>query len=45
MKEAENIAKQEWDCNKILVISGIGVKQYYEKLGYKKHGVYMSKKV
>lgn len=43
MKEAERIAKEEWSCDKILVISGIGVKEYYEKLGYTHDGVYMSK--
>src|SRR3989344_1486611 len=37
MEEAEKIAKEEWNCDKMLVISGIGVKEYYsEKLGYKK---------
>ena len=27
----------------MLVISGIGVREYYKKLGYSKDGVYMSK--
>lgn len=46
MKEAERIAKQVFDKKKILVISGIGVKEYYcKKLGYKKDGVYVSKKL
>lgn len=44
MQEAENIAK-EWNCDKLLVISGIGVKEYYKKLGFVKDGVYMSKKL
>ncbi|MBI2148347.1 tRNA uridine(34) 5-carboxymethylaminomethyl modification radical SAM/GNAT enzyme Elp3 [Candidatus Woesearchaeota archaeon] len=43
MEEAEKIAKEEWSCGKILVISGIGVKEYYRKLGYSKDGVYISK--
>ncbi len=43
MQEAEKIAKEEWKCNKILVTSGIGVKEYYKKIGYLKDGVYMSK--
>ena len=43
MQEAEKIAKEKLNCKKILVISGIGVKKYYEKLGYEKDGVYMSK--
>ncbi|RLE46973.1 tRNA uridine(34) 5-carboxymethylaminomethyl modification radical SAM/GNAT enzyme Elp3 [Candidatus Woesearchaeota archaeon] len=45
VKEAERIAKEEFRCKKILVISGIGVKEYYKKLGYAKDGVYMSKKL
>jgi elongator complex protein 3 len=45
MKEAEKIAKMEWGCNKMIVISSIGVKEYYRKLGYKNDGVYMSKKL
>lgn len=43
MKEAEKIAREEFDIKKMLVISGIGVKNYYIKLGYKKDGVYMGK--
>ncbi len=43
LEEAEKIAKEKWKCNKLLVISGIGVKEYYKKSGYVKDGVYMSK--
>ncbi len=42
MEEAENIAKLN-NKEKILVISGIGVKEYYKKLGYGKEGPYMGK--
>ena len=46
MQKAEEIAKQEYNINKMLVISGIGVKNYYiNKLNYKKDGVYVSKKL
>ncbi|MBL7100364.1 MAG: tRNA uridine(34) 5-carboxymethylaminomethyl modification radical SAM/GNAT enzyme Elp3 [Nanoarchaeota archaeon] len=45
LSEAERIAKREFKAKKILVISGIGVKGYYSKLGYKKDGLYMSKKL
>ncbi|MBW3001530.1 tRNA uridine(34) 5-carboxymethylaminomethyl modification radical SAM/GNAT enzyme Elp3 [Candidatus Woesearchaeota archaeon] len=45
MLEAEKIAKKEFKCDKMLVISGIGVREYYKKLGYKKDGVYVSKKL
>ena len=45
VNEAERIAKEEFDCNKMLVISGIGAREYYRrKLGYEKEGVYMSKR-
>lgn len=44
LKEAEKVAK-EWKAKKILVISGIGTKMYYKNLGYRKDGVYMSKRI
>jgi elongator complex protein 3 len=44
MKIAEDIAKQHGK-NKIVVISGIGAKQYFGKLGYKHDGPYMSKSI
>lgn len=44
MQEVERIAKEEYNMNKLLVISGIGVRNYYiNKLGYKKDGFYVSK--
>ncbi len=45
MKEAERIVKEEFDIKKIVVISGIGVREYYVKLGYKLEGTYMIKNV
>ena len=42
LKKAEEIAKNN-NKNKIVVISGIGAKQYFAKLGYEHDGVYMSK--
>ncbi len=44
LKTAELIC-QENNYNKLLVISGVGVRNYYKKLGYKKEGVYMSKQL
>jgi len=43
MLEAESIAK-EFSCNDIKVISGVGVRDYYRKLGYVLEGAYMVKK-
>lgn len=42
MKKAEDIAKEN-NKNKMIVISGVGVRNYYKKLGYKKEGPYMVK--
>jgi len=43
MKEAEKIAKKEYEAKKITVISGVGVRGYYKKLGYKLENTYMVK--
>ncbi len=43
LANAEEIAKQEYD--KIAVISGVGVRDYYRKLGYEKSQGYMVKKM
>ena len=43
LKEAEKIAKEEFKKTKMLIISGIGVKEYFKKFNYKKDGVYVSK--
>ncbi|CAB4064205.1 ELP3 [Lepeophtheirus salmonis] len=44
MEEAERIAKEEHFAKKISVISGVGTRNYYRKLGYELDGPYMSKK-
>jgi len=44
MEKAEKIAKQK-GCQKIAVISGIGVRGYYRKLGYRLKHTYMVKKI
>ncbi|MET1123788.1 MAG: tRNA uridine(34) 5-carboxymethylaminomethyl modification radical SAM/GNAT enzyme Elp3 [Archaeoglobaceae archaeon] len=43
LREAEEIAKSEFD--KVAVISGVGVRPYYRRLGYRKRGHYMVKKL
>ena len=43
LEEAERISKEEFDKNKVLIISGVGVREYYYKLGYKLEGPYVSK--
>lgn len=42
MEEAERIAREEHGSRKIAVISGIGVRSYYARLGYKLEGPYMT---
>ena len=44
LEEAEKIAKDEYNKNKMLIISGIGVRDYYRKFGYERKGPYMAKK-
>ncbi|KAL1972076.1 hypothetical protein VTN31DRAFT_7295 [Thermomyces dupontii] len=43
MEEAERIAREEHGSRKISVISGVGVRSYYARLGYTLDGPYMSK--
>ncbi|MBI4141575.1 tRNA uridine(34) 5-carboxymethylaminomethyl modification radical SAM/GNAT enzyme Elp3, partial [Candidatus Woesearchaeota archaeon] len=45
ISEAERIAKERFSADKMLVISGIGVREYYRKLGYKNDGVYVGKQL
>ena len=45
MKKAEKIVATETNFKKIAVISGIGVREYYRKLGYKLRNEYMVKKL
>jgi elongator complex protein 3 len=44
IKEAERTTKQEFNLKKIAVISGVGVRNYYRKLGYRLEDTYMIKK-
>jgi elongator complex protein 3 len=43
LKEAERIAKGELGVDKIAIISAVGTRQYYKKLGYSQDGPYVSK--
>ncbi|MGI6589119.1 MAG: tRNA uridine(34) 5-carboxymethylaminomethyl modification radical SAM/GNAT enzyme Elp3 [Candidatus Iainarchaeum sp.] len=46
MNEAEKIAKERFGSNKVVVISGLGVREYYKKkFNYKKEEPFMSKKI
>jgi len=43
IRQAEKITKKEFSLKKLAVISGIGVRGYYRKLGYELDGTYMVK--
>ncbi|XP_031656171.1 elongator complex protein 3 [Oncorhynchus nerka] len=43
MEEAERIAREEHGSGKLAVISGVGTRNYYRKLGYELEGPYMVK--
>ncbi|MBY9006849.1 MAG: GNAT family N-acetyltransferase, partial [Candidatus Lokiarchaeota archaeon] len=45
MKNAEKISSEEYDGKKLVVISGIGVRDWFYDLGYKLDGPYVSKKI
>ncbi|MBI2625972.1 MAG: GNAT family N-acetyltransferase [Candidatus Nealsonbacteria bacterium] len=45
IKEAERITKKEFGLNKISVISGVGARDYYRKLGYGLQNTYMIKMI
>jgi len=41
--EAERITREDFNKKKILIISGIGVRPYYRRFGYRRKGPYMMK--
>jgi len=43
LSEAERTSREEYDCRKVVVISALGTKQYYRRLGYGHDGPYVSK--
>ena len=43
LKEAERLSAQEYNVRKILVLSALGTKEYYSRVGYTQDGPYMSR--
>ncbi len=43
LREAERVAREDYDRRKMLVISALGTKAYYARFGYQPNGPYMSK--
>lgn len=45
LNEAERISKEDFDANKIIVLAGIGTRNYYKRFGYELDGPYMIKSI
>jgi elongator complex protein 3 len=45
LENAEKISSEEFDANKLAVISGIGARDWFYQLGYRLDGAYVSKKL
>ena len=45
LETAEMIARDEFGMKKLAIISGVGVREYFYKLGYQLDGVYVSKQL
>lgn len=45
LREAELISREEFDARKIVVLSGVGTRNYYRRFGYEREGPYMTKEL
>jgi len=45
INEAERISQEDLDAKKMIVLAGIGTRNYYKRFGYKREGPYMVKKI
>lgn len=45
LKQAEQMARDDFCLKKLLVISALGTRRYYMRFGYERDGVYVSKKL
>jgi elongator complex protein 3 len=45
IREAERIARGEFKAARLLVLSGVGAREYYRSLGYRLEGAYMVKEL
>ena len=45
LREAERIAREEFRASKLLILSGVGAREYYRLLGYNLEGDYMVKEL
>jgi elongator complex protein 3 len=45
LEEAERISREEFDARKVIVLAGIGTRNYYRRFGYEREGPYMIKEL
>ena len=45
INEAEKLSKNEFDAKKLIVLSGIGTRNYYRRFGFELQGPYMVKNI
>jgi elongator complex protein 3 len=45
VKEAERIAKADFQRKRLLVLSGVGAREYFRKLGFRRRGIWMGKEL
>lgn len=45
LEEAERISRDEFDARKVIVLAGIGTRNYYRRFGYEREGPYMIKEL
>ena len=45
MKEAERIVREEFGLRRMAVIAGVGVREYYRRVGYELADTYMVKTI
>jgi elongator complex protein 3 len=45
VEEAERISREEFDARRVIVLAGIGTRNYYRRFGYERDGPYMVKEL
>jgi len=45
LREAEKISKEEFNADRLLVLSGVGAREYYYSLGYSLKGAYVTREL
>ncbi len=45
LREAERISAEEFDARKVVILAGIGTRNYYRRFGYSRQGPYMVKEI